>query len=247
MKLRWCFCCCQTSEMLVWLMPLHITYVRVCWSFPKTDHEYSTFGFERVFWRLADWLLPINSYANCGVVQYVKVSTISGSSQSGSVFILQEKLIKPLVVQQSPALPEALAWTAMMSRLRCMWKSLLLSCWVMSRLRRWQLTPVQPAGQLQRPLTWSHLAPFWHSQVWLQRSPKRPCGHSTSANHTCTNRHTGTQQVYYWLQMQLRPRICRKRTTFWKDITVFSTHIVNFSLMIRVQDDIWSLRERKMR
>lgn len=40
-----------------------------------------------------------------------------------------------------------------------------------------QKVPVQPAVQVQAPLTWSQAAPFWHWQLDSQPGPKLPSGH----------------------------------------------------------------------
>lgn len=40
-----------------------------------------------------------------------------------------------------------------------------------------QKVPVQPAVQVQAPLTWSQAAPFWHWQLDSQLGPKLPSGH----------------------------------------------------------------------
>lgn len=38
--------------------------------------------------------------------------------------------------------------------------------------------PIQPLGQEQCPLMWSHVPPFWHKHLWLQPNPNKPAGHS---------------------------------------------------------------------
>lgn len=105
------------------------------------------------------WAFPNNSETKRAFVllwfSVWKVSSLHMKHQQIQRYKQAESLISPFSFLQH--------WTASVKLNESLW----CTCYSL----RLQNGPIQPAGQEQTPLTWSHVAPFWHKHFSWQSKP----------------------------------------------------------------------------